>query len=157
MSNKVVKVESWEAFRHLIDEHNPDRIIYTIRKADAEEKDAIVSLTIPIKGTRHVFTDSVAGDRLRETGILLRQDGLGSACIRDEDVVRFVRSRISRRGPKLISSWTHARGRKKLVSAGVILLEPLSEASQEKPRREDEVPDDLESLMARARALLEEE
>lgn len=156
MSSNVVKVESWEAFRHLIDEHNPERIIYNIEKGDAEGESAILSFTIPLGSTRYVFTDNAAGDRLRETGIPLHQDRLGNACIRDGDVVRFVRSKISRRGAKFVSSWTQARGRVKLVSAGVILLGPLSEASQVETGRESEVLDDFESLIAEARALLEE-
>jgi len=157
LESKVVEVESWEAFGRLIDEYGPEKIIYNIKRETAGKQVAILSFILPFGETRYIFTDNVAGDRLRETGIPLRKDELDNVSVRDEDVVRFVRSRTNRKDVKLISYWARARGRERLASAGVILLGHLPESSQEKARVEGEALEDFDSLMDEARALLEED
>jgi hypothetical protein len=157
MSGKEVKVGSWEDFRDLIDEYDPRRIIYSIEKEATGNQVAILSFVLQSGKARYVFTDSLAGDRLRETGIPLHRDELGNARIRDEDVVRFVKSETSRRDAKIISYWTRAQGKERLASAGEILLGRLSDISQEQAGVESEIRDNYEALMNKARALLEED
>ena len=155
MSGRVVKVESWEAFRHLIGEYGPQKILYSIKKGAAEGQTTILSFTLPLESRQYVFTDTAEGDRLRETGIRLHKDERGNAYIRDEHVVDFVKSRISRRGVKLVSYWTQTRGRQKLGSAGVISLGHLPETTY-KLAKTGEKLEAFEALMAKARALLED-
>ncbi len=157
MRSKVVEVESWEAFGRLIDKYGSNRILYNINREAAGKQVAILSFILPSGKTRYIFTDNVAGDRLKETGIPLRKDERDNVSVRDEDVVSFVRSRTNRKDVRLISYWTQARGRERLGSAGVILLGHFPEASQEKEGVKGEALDDFESLMNEARALLEED
>ena len=157
MSGKDVKVVSWEDFRGLIDEHNPRKIIYNIEKKAAGRQVTILSFVLQSGKARYVFTDNLAGDRLRETGIPLHTDELGNTRIRDEDVVKFVKAETSRRDAKIVSYWTRAHGKERLASAGEILLGALPYTTREQARAESGIRDDYQALMERARALLEED
>lgn len=106
MNGKVVKVKSWEEFKQLIIKHNPKSIAYNIEQGIPARHLTSLRLILPAGRTQYVFIDTVAGDRLRRTGILLHRDDLGNMYIKDEDVTNFVRSEIKRKDLKVHSYWT---------------------------------------------------
>lgn len=103
---RVVKVKSWEDFKRLIIDRHPDSIAYNIEQGVPARHLTGLRLIIPIEEAQYVFIDTAAGDRLRKTGILLHRDNHGNLFIRDEDVIRFVRSEAKRKDLRLHSYWT---------------------------------------------------
>ena len=106
MSNRVVRVRSWEEFRRLISEYKPESIAYNIEMGVPARNLTGLRLILPIKGVQYVFTDNAAGNRLRKTGIPLHQDNLGNLYIKDEDVKKFVRTETKIKELKLHSYWS---------------------------------------------------
>ena len=106
MSNKVVRVESWEEFKQLIIKHKPESIAYNIEMGVPARNLTGLRLILPIEGVQYVFIDNAIGNRLRRTGIPLHKDNLGNLYIKDEDVKRFVRSESKIKGLKLHSYWS---------------------------------------------------
>jgi len=103
---RVVKVKSWEDFKRLIIGHNPQSIAYNIEQGIPARHLKGLRLIMPVQEAQYVFIDTAAGDRLRKTGILLREDKQGNMYIRDEDVIEFVQSAVNRKDLKLHSYWT---------------------------------------------------
>lgn len=106
MSGRVVKVKSWEEFKRLIVEHDPESVAYNLEQTIPARNVTGLRLILPVEGTQYVFIDTAAGERLRKTGILLHRDKLGNIYIRDEDVMDFVRSEVNRKDLNLHSYWT---------------------------------------------------
>ena len=106
MSNRVVRVKSWEEFKRLIMKHNPKSIAYNIEQAVPAKNLTGLRLILPIKGIRYVFIDNPIDGHLRKTSIPLHKDDLGNIYIKDEDVKSFVRSELKMKNLKLHSYWT---------------------------------------------------
>ena len=67
MSNRVVRVKSWEEFKQLIVKHKPENIAYNIEQGVPAKHLTSLRLILPIRGTQYVFIDNAVGDRLRRT------------------------------------------------------------------------------------------
>lgn len=106
MSRRVAKVRSWEEFKRLIIEHDPESIAYNIEQGVPARHLTGLRLILPVEGVQYVLIDTASGDRLRKTGIPLHKDRLGNIYVRDEDVVDFVRCELEREDLKLHSYWT---------------------------------------------------
>ena len=106
MNNKVVRVKTWQEFKQLIIKHDPSSIAYNIEQGVPARHLSGLRLILPVKGTQYVFIDTADGDRLRKTAIPLHKDKYGNKYIKDEDVVKFVRSELKRKDFKLHSYWT---------------------------------------------------
>ena len=106
LSNKVVRVKSWEEFKQLIIKHKPESIAYNIEMGVPARNLTALRLILPIKGVQYVFIDNAVGNRLRRTRIPLHMDNLGNLYIKDEDVKNFVRSESKIKGLKLHSYWS---------------------------------------------------
>ena len=106
LNGKVLRVKSWQEFKHLILKHNPSSIAYNIEQGIPSRNLRGLRLILPVEGKQYVFIDTAAGNFLRKTGIPLHEDQLGSFYIRDADVGEFIRSETGRKDLKLHSYWT---------------------------------------------------
>ncbi|MEM2961194.1 MAG: hypothetical protein QXU67_06280, partial [Candidatus Bathyarchaeia archaeon] len=91
MSGRVVRVDSWEDFKHLVKKYNAKELAYRIEMGVPARHLTSLRLILPVPGEQYVFVDTASGDRLKRTGIKLRVDEFGNAYISDEDVINFVR------------------------------------------------------------------
>ncbi|MEM2168499.1 MAG: hypothetical protein QW186_01675 [Candidatus Bathyarchaeia archaeon] len=103
---RVVKVNSWEEFKHLIKKYGAREIAYRIEMGVPAKHLTGLRLILPASNAQYVFVDTAAGDKLRKTGIRLRVDKLGNMYISDEDVINFVRSELGDKEIKLYSYFT---------------------------------------------------
>jgi hypothetical protein len=99
-------VKSWRRFKQLIAEHKPSGIVYNIERGVPAGHLKGLRLILPAKGVQYVFVDTAAENCLRKTGIPLREDGLGSVYIKEEDILSFVRSETGRSDLAFHSYWT---------------------------------------------------
>lgn len=106
LSGRVVRVKSWEDFKRLIIEHNPQSIAYNIEQAVPARHLTGLRLIMPAEDAQYVFVDTSAGSRLRKTRIPLHRDQRGNIYIRDRDVIQFVKSEVNRNDLKLHPYWT---------------------------------------------------
>ena len=106
MSDRVVRVKSWEEFKRLIIEHAPKSIAYNVEQGIQARHLTGLRLILPAIEKQYVFIDNAVGNRLRKTGIPLHTDKSGNLYIRDEDIVEFVRAEVNNKDLKLHSYWT---------------------------------------------------
>ncbi|MCX8170389.1 MAG: hypothetical protein N3E47_00235 [Candidatus Bathyarchaeota archaeon] len=96
MSSKVVRVDSWEDFKHLVKKHGAKELAYRIEMGVPARNLTSLRLILPVIGVQYVFIDTAGGDRLKKTGIKFRVDDLGNVYLSDEDVINFVKSEIGK-------------------------------------------------------------
>mgnify|MGYP001077528746 CR=1 FL=1 len=106
LSGRVVKVDSWEAFRHIVIEYSPESLAYRIEPGIPARHLTGLRLILPAVGIQYVFIDTAIGDRLAKTGIRLQTDERGNRYVKDEDVLLFVRSELGRNDLKMHPYWT---------------------------------------------------
>ena len=94
LEGKVVRVKSWEDFKNLIMKYAADTIAYNIEQGVPARHLTSLRLILPIRKVQYVFIDTAAGEHLRKTGIKLHKDNLGNIYIRDEDVIKFLKSEL---------------------------------------------------------------
>jgi len=106
LEGKVVRVKSWEDFKNLIMKYAADTIAYNIEQGVPARHLTSLRLILPIRKVQYVFIDTAAGEHLRKTGIKLHKDNLGNIYIRDEDVIKFLKSELKIKNLKAHSYWS---------------------------------------------------
>jgi hypothetical protein len=104
--NITVKVKTWKEFRHLISKNNPESITFSIEKSIPAKNLTILRLILTIKKVQYVFLDSNKKDKLRKTGIPLHKNSFGILCIKEDDVINFVRAKTKKKNLKLYTYWS---------------------------------------------------
>lgn len=108
MHGGVVKVKSWEEFKRLAHELKPNSVVYNIEQSGLSPTRELTSLRliIPDQETYYVFLDFCKGERLRETGIQICKDKKGNRYIKDEDVIKFLKTWLKIENLTICSYWT---------------------------------------------------
>ncbi|MEM3011169.1 MAG: hypothetical protein QXE76_05100 [Candidatus Bathyarchaeia archaeon] len=108
MSGNVVKIKSWEEFRHLAMELKPDSIVYNIEQSGLSPTKELTSLRLimPCVNAYYVFLDFARGEELRETHIPLHRDKKGNRYIEETDVRDFLKNQLKREDITICSYWT---------------------------------------------------
>jgi hypothetical protein len=100
------RVKSWEEFKALALEKNPQSIVYVIAQSIPTRNLTSLKLILPVEGAQYIFTDSAKDDKLRRTGIPIQIDKKGNRFITDEDVKNFLRAQLPIRNLQIFSYWT---------------------------------------------------
>ncbi|MCW4045591.1 MAG: hypothetical protein NWE94_08765 [Candidatus Bathyarchaeota archaeon] len=108
MSEKYIRVKTWEDFKRLGTELKPEAVVYSIDQNGMSKTKELtcLRLILPASSGYYVYLDFPKDGALRETGIPIREDRLGNRCLRDEDVTRFLRDAFGRADLQVYSFWT---------------------------------------------------
>jgi hypothetical protein len=91
LSNRLIRLSKWEEFKRLVNELEPDSIVYNIEQTGISKKLEFTSLRLIIPSKNYyVYLDFPKGKALRETGIPIRTDSIGTRCIEDNDIRDFL-------------------------------------------------------------------
>jgi hypothetical protein len=107
--SELVRVRKWTEFKHLGTELMPDSIVYSIDQNAMSTKKELTALRLILlaRGGYYVYLDFPKGKEniMRETGIPIHKDINGVRCLKDEDVVSFIKRELGE-NLKVFSFWT---------------------------------------------------
>ena len=107
--SELKRVRKWEDFKRLVKELKPDSIVYSIDQNAMSKNKELTALRFILlaKGGYHIYLDFPRGKEnvMRETGISIHKDINGFRCLKDEDVVSFIKRELSE-NLKVFSFWT---------------------------------------------------
>ena len=103
---KNVRIKTWEEFKALVIRKKPKNIVYIIAQGIPAKNLTGLKLILPVEETQYIFTDCAKGNKLRKTGIPVRTDKKGNRIIEDDDVKRFLRTKLLREDLQIFSYWT---------------------------------------------------
>ncbi len=92
MSDKLIRLSKWEEFKRLVNELKPNSIVYNIEQTGISKKREFSTLRLIIPSNNYyVCIDFPKDEALRETGIPIRTDSVGTRCIEDNDIRAFLK------------------------------------------------------------------
>lgn len=108
MSERYIRVKTWEEFKRLAIELKPDAVVYSIDQNGMSKTKELtcLRLILPASSGYYVYLDFPKDNALRETGILIREDRLGNRCLQDDDIRQFIKSALERENLQVYSFWT---------------------------------------------------
>jgi hypothetical protein len=106
LSERLVRVKTWEEFKHLVAELKPDSLVYIIEQNGLTPKRemTILRLILPAKNGYYIYLDFPKANALRETAISIHDDK-GSRHLEDDDIKRFLKKEFGEKMP-VFSYWT---------------------------------------------------
>jgi len=108
LSERYIRVKTWEEFKRLAIELKPDAVVYSIDQNGMSKTKELTCLRLimPVSSGYYVYLDFPKDNALRETGIPIREDRLGNRCLQDEDIRQFIKSALGRENLQVYSFWT---------------------------------------------------
>ena len=95
MSDRLIRVKNWTEFKRLVNELKPQSIVYNIEQTGISKDREFTSLRLIIPAKNYyVYVDFPKGDALRETGISIKKDAVGTRCIEDVDIRAFLKEHL---------------------------------------------------------------
>lgn len=106
MSDRLIRINKWEEFKHLVNELKPDSLVYNIEQTGISRTREFTSLRLIIPSKNYyVYIDFPKGNALRETGIPIHKDvPTGTRCIEDDDIRAFLKRELGEKLP-VYSYW----------------------------------------------------
>jgi len=106
LSDRLIRVKSWEEFKRLVVELKPNSLVYIIEQNGLTQtkETTILRLILPAQNAYYVYLDFPKGNALRETGILIHDDK-GNRHLEDDDIKQFLRREFGEKMP-VFSYWT---------------------------------------------------
>lgn len=105
----LTRVRKWTEFKRLVMKFKPDSIVYSIdQNAMSRTKDlTALRFILLARGGYYVFLDFPKGkeNKMRETGIQIREDNNRVRFLEDDDVIRFIKGELGE-NLKIFSFWT---------------------------------------------------
>ena len=107
MSERLVRVKSWEEFKRLVIELKPNSLVYIIEQNGLTQtkETTILRLILPAQNAYYVYLDFPKENALRETGVPIRVDKTGQRHLEDDDIKRFIKKEFGENMP-VFSYWT---------------------------------------------------
>ena len=107
MSERLVRVKSWEEFKRLVIELKPNSLVYIIEQDGLTQtkETTILRLILPAQNAYYVYLDFPKENALRETGVPIRVDKTGQRHLEDDDIKRFIKKEFGENMP-VFSYWT---------------------------------------------------
>ncbi|HIE14911.1 TPA: hypothetical protein EYP70_06525 [Candidatus Bathyarchaeota archaeon] len=102
----VIKVKSWDEFKRLIIKHKPASIAYNIEQGIPAKNLTSVRFILPTRYAQFVFIDTAIHNQLRKMKIPLSKDKSGNIYIKDEDLIKFIRSQVKIKNLRLHPYWS---------------------------------------------------
>lgn len=87
-------------------EKKPKSIVYIIAQSIPARNLTSLKLILPLAEAQYIFVDFAENNRLRQTGIPIRQDERGNRFIDDEDVRSFLKEKVPVKDLQIYSYWT---------------------------------------------------
>jgi hypothetical protein len=95
LSDRLVRVSKWSEFKRLVLELKPDSIVYNIEQTGISKDREFTSLRLIIPAKNYyVYVDFPKVNALRETGIPIQRDKMGTRCIEDQDIRAFLKEQF---------------------------------------------------------------
>ncbi len=106
MSERLVRVKSWEEFKRLVTELKPDSLVYLIEQngLTPTREMTILRLLLPASNAYYIYLDFPKGNALRETVIPIHDDK-GNRHLEDDDIKLFLKREFGEKMP-VFSYWT---------------------------------------------------
>ena len=106
MSERLIRVKSWEEFRRLVVELKPNSIVYIIEQNGLTQtkETTILRLILPAPNAYYVYLDFPKDNTLRETAIPIHNDK-GNRHLEDDDIKQFLKKEFGEKMP-VFSYWT---------------------------------------------------
>jgi hypothetical protein len=106
LSDRLVRVKSWEEFKRLVIELKPNSLVYIIEQngLTPNKEMTVLRLLLPAKNAYYVYLDFPKGNTLRETNIPIREEK-GSRHLEDDDIKQFLKKEFGETMP-IFSYWT---------------------------------------------------
>jgi hypothetical protein len=107
MSDRLIRVKSWEEFKRLVIKLKPNSLVYIIEQNGLTQKKetTILRLILPAQNAYYVYLDFPKENALRETGVPIRVDKTGQRHLEDDDIKRFIKKEFGENMP-VFSYWT---------------------------------------------------
>ena len=106
MSDRLIRVKTWEEFKRLVVQLKPNSLVYIIEQNGLTPKRemTVLRLILPAQNAYHVYLDFPKGNALRETAIPIHDDK-GNRHLEDDDIKLFLRKEFGEKMP-VFSYWT---------------------------------------------------
>ena len=106
MSDRLIRIKSWEEFKRLVVQLKPNSLVYIIEQNGLTQtkETTILRLILPAQNAYYVYLDFPKGNALRETAIPLHDDK-GNRHLEDEDIKQFLKKELGEKIP-VFSYWT---------------------------------------------------
>ena len=106
MSDRLIRVKSWEEFKRLVTELKPNSLVYIIEQngLTRTKETTILRLILPAQNAYYVYLDFPKGNALRETEIPIHDDK-GNLHLEDDDIKLFLKKEFGEKMP-VFSYWT---------------------------------------------------
>jgi len=107
LSERLIRIRSWEEFKRLVVELKPNSLVYIIEQNGLTQtkETTILRLILPAQNAYYVYLDFPKENALRETGISIRVDKTGQRHLEDDDIKRFIKKEFGENMP-VFSYWT---------------------------------------------------
>jgi hypothetical protein len=107
LSERLIRIKSWEEFKRLVVELKPNSLVYIIEQDGLTQtkETTILRLILPAQNAYYVYLDFPKENALRETGIPIRVDKTGQRHLEDDDIKRFIKKEFGENMP-VFSYWT---------------------------------------------------
>jgi len=108
LSERIIRVKSWEELKKLAIENRPQSFVYVIEQSGLSRTKELTTLRfmLPTANAIYMLLDFSNGKTLRQTGIPIREDKYGNHLIEDDDVKDFIKKQLKREDLTICSYWT---------------------------------------------------
>jgi hypothetical protein len=106
VSERLVRVKTFEEFKRLVLELKPPSLVYIIEQngLTPTREMTVLRLLLPAKNAYYVYLDFPKGNALRETAISIREDK-GNRHLEDDDIKHFLKKEFGEK-MSIFSYWT---------------------------------------------------
>ena len=106
MSDRLIRIKSWDDFKRLVVELKPNSLVYIIEQNGFTQtkETTILRLILPAQNAYYVYLDFPKGNALRETAIPIHDDK-GNRHLEDDDIKQFLKKEFGEKMP-VFSYWT---------------------------------------------------
>jgi hypothetical protein len=106
LSDRLIRVKSWEEFKRLVVKLKPNSLVYIIEQngLTPTREMTVLRLILPAQNAYYVYLDFPKANALRETGIPIHEDQ-GNRHLEDDDIKRFLKKEFGEKMP-VFSYWT---------------------------------------------------
>jgi len=106
LSDRLIRIKSWEEFKRLVVELKPNSLVYIIEQNGLTQtkETTILRLILPAQNAYYVYLDFPRDNALRETCIPIHDDK-GNRHLEDEDIKQFLKKEFGEKMP-VFSYWT---------------------------------------------------
>lgn len=106
--DRVLRVKSWQEFKHLAINLKPKSVVYNIEQNGLSPGRELTCLRLimPTQEAYYIFLDFPREDKLRETGIPIRKDKKENRYIDEKEVIDFLKTQLEREDLTVCSYWT---------------------------------------------------